>query len=76
MRSNVFIKYDKRLTSIFLIKIAQLRKGYNESAKVNLLEELAFRGSYCKQKSPAICRTFWVIEGARTPDPQNHNLML
>lgn len=21
-------------------------------------------------------KAFWVIEGARTPDPQNHNLML
>ena len=37
----------------------------------------AFRGN----KKGSICQKLsdtpiWVIEGARTPDPQNHNLML
>ena len=34
-------------------------------------------GGFCKKKSPGKePGDSWVDEGARTPDPQNHNLVL
>ena len=63
-------------TNVLLNQI--LRKTLRMNGKRTFLSYKIISSSNIKpKKSPVKPGIFkWVIEGARTPDPQNHNLML